>query len=181
MVKMLSAISTTCSTRWVRLRTRFARGVEGGHRQTDQDLIVNIGIGGLTSAQSWHTRGIAPLHFLVISTSGTYRTSTAQTSPKPCRTCQPKKRSSSSRQRRSPPRDDEQRPVSTHLAVVPALTNRPLRSTSSRCRRTQTASQSSVLIRTACSDFWDWVGGRYSMDSADGLSTMIAIGPDALT
>ncbi len=26
--------------------------------------------------------------------------------------------------------------------------------------------------------FWDWVGGRYSMDSAIGLSTMIAIGPD---
>jgi glucose-6-phosphate isomerase len=25
--------------------------------------------------------------------------------------------------------------------------------------------------------FWDWVGGRYSMDSAIGLSTMIAIGP----
>ncbi|MCL2781268.1 MAG: glucose-6-phosphate isomerase [Actinomycetia bacterium] len=27
--------------------------------------------------------------------------------------------------------------------------------------------------------FWDWVGGRYSMDSAIGLSTMIAIGPAA--
>jgi glucose-6-phosphate isomerase len=26
--------------------------------------------------------------------------------------------------------------------------------------------------------FWDWVGGRYSLDSAVGLSTMIAIGPD---
>jgi len=26
--------------------------------------------------------------------------------------------------------------------------------------------------------FWDWVGGRYSMDSAIGLSTMAAIGPD---
>jgi glucose-6-phosphate isomerase len=26
--------------------------------------------------------------------------------------------------------------------------------------------------------FWDWVGGRYSMDSAIGLSTMIALGPD---
>ncbi|MDT4913316.1 MAG: glucose-6-phosphate isomerase [Pseudonocardiales bacterium] len=29
--------------------------------------------------------------------------------------------------------------------------------------------------------FWDWVGGRYSMDSAIGLSTMIAIGPDAFS
>jgi glucose-6-phosphate isomerase len=27
-------------------------------------------------------------------------------------------------------------------------------------------------------EFWDWVGGRYSMTSAIGLSTMIAIGPD---
>ncbi len=29
--------------------------------------------------------------------------------------------------------------------------------------------------------FWDWVGGRYSMDSAIGLSTLIAIGPKAFT
>jgi glucose-6-phosphate isomerase len=30
-------------------------------------------------------------------------------------------------------------------------------------------------------EFWDWVGGRYSMDSAIGLSLMIAIGPDAFS
>jgi glucose-6-phosphate isomerase len=29
--------------------------------------------------------------------------------------------------------------------------------------------------------FWDWVGGRYSMDSAIGLSTMLAIGPENFT
>jgi glucose-6-phosphate isomerase len=29
--------------------------------------------------------------------------------------------------------------------------------------------------------FWDWVGGRYSMDSAIGLTTMLAIGPDHFT
>ena len=29
--------------------------------------------------------------------------------------------------------------------------------------------------------FWDWVGGRYSMDSAIGLATMLAIGPEAFT
>ena len=28
-------------------------------------------------------------------------------------------------------------------------------------------------------EFWDWVGGRYSMDSAIGLSTMLAVGPDS--
>ena len=27
-------------------------------------------------------------------------------------------------------------------------------------------------------EFWDWVGGRYSMESAIGLSTMLAVGPD---
>jgi glucose-6-phosphate isomerase len=27
-------------------------------------------------------------------------------------------------------------------------------------------------------EFWDWVGGRYSMDSAIGLSTMLAVGPE---
>ncbi len=30
-------------------------------------------------------------------------------------------------------------------------------------------------------EFWDWVGGRYSMDSAIGLSTMIAVGPEHFT
>jgi glucose-6-phosphate isomerase len=30
-------------------------------------------------------------------------------------------------------------------------------------------------------EFWDWVGGRYSMDSAIGLSTMLAVGPDNFT
>jgi glucose-6-phosphate isomerase len=30
-------------------------------------------------------------------------------------------------------------------------------------------------------EFWEWVGGRYSMDSAIGLSTMLAIGPDNFT
>jgi glucose-6-phosphate isomerase len=30
-------------------------------------------------------------------------------------------------------------------------------------------------------EFWDWVGGRYSMDSAIGLSTMIAVGPEGFS
>ncbi|TWT91890.1 glucose-6-phosphate isomerase [Neorhodopirellula pilleata] len=30
-------------------------------------------------------------------------------------------------------------------------------------------------------EFWDWVGGRYSMDSAIGLSTMLAIGPEGFS
>ena len=35
-----------------------------------------------------------------------------------------------------------------------------------------------MLFRSNMFGFWDWVGGRYSMDSAIGLSTMIAIGPE---
>jgi glucose-6-phosphate isomerase len=43
---------------------------------------------------------------------------------------------------------------------------------------TNTKLVSSFGIDTAnMFEFWDWVGGRYSMDSAIGLSTMIAIGP----
>src|SRR6202142_1497868 len=44
---------------------------------------------------------------------------------------------------------------------------------------TNTAKVSAFGIDTAnMFGFWDWVGGRYSMDSAIGLSTMLAIGPD---
>src|SRR6202000_2105346 len=44
---------------------------------------------------------------------------------------------------------------------------------------TNAAQGSAVGIDTAnMFGFWDWVGGRYSMDSAIGLSTMIALGPD---
>jgi len=44
---------------------------------------------------------------------------------------------------------------------------------------TNAAEVSSFGIDTAnMFEFWDWVGGRYSMDSAIGLSTMIAIGPE---
>jgi glucose-6-phosphate isomerase len=44
---------------------------------------------------------------------------------------------------------------------------------------TNAAEVSAFGINTAnMFEFWDWVGGRYSMDSAIGLSTMIAIGPE---
>jgi glucose-6-phosphate isomerase len=44
---------------------------------------------------------------------------------------------------------------------------------------TNTAKVSEFGIDTAnMFEFWDWVGGRYSMDSAIGLSTMLAVGPE---
>src|SRR6266478_1212577 len=59
-----------------------------------------------------------------------------------------------------------------------AVTSRRWRSISSPSRRTPRRFMRLALIRPTCSGFWDWVGGRYSMDSAIGLSTMIAIGSD---
>ncbi len=63
------------------------------------------------------------------------------------------------------------------LAVLAARPHR-LQDTSSRSRRTRRRSRSSGSTAPNMFGFWDWVGGRYSMDSAIGLSTMLAIGPE---
>ena len=47
-----------------------------------------------------------------------------------------------------------------------------------RFPRMQRRCRHSESITANMFGFWDWVGGRYSMDSAIGLSTMLAIGPD---
>jgi glucose-6-phosphate isomerase len=58
---------------------------------------------------------------------------------------------------------DDERAVAKHFVAV----------------STNAAEVASFGIDTAnMFGFWDWVGGRYSMDSAIGLSTMLAIGPD---
>ena len=54
----------------------------------------------------------------------------------------------------------------------------PSPSTSSRSRRTPRRSPTFGIDTDNMFGFWDWVGGRYSMDSAIGLTTMIAIGPE---
>ena len=76
-------------------------------------------------------------------------------------------------------RDDDQRPDGPRL--VPGAP----------CTTTQAVAKHFVAVSTNAEEvskfgidtanmfeFWDWVGGRYSMDSAIGLSTMIAVGPD---
>ena len=50
--------------------------------------------------------------------------------------------------------------------------------TSWRCRPTPTKVSAFGIDTANMFGFWDWVGGRYSMDSAIGLSTMIALGAD---
>ncbi len=52
------------------------------------------------------------------------------------------------------------------------------RSTSSRSRPTPAEVAKFGIDPANMFGFWDWVGGRYSMESAIGLSTMLAIGPD---
>ena len=77
-------------------------------------------------------------------------------------------------------RDADQR--ARRARLVPARARRRdarSRGTSSRSRPTPRRSRSSASTPANMFGFWDWVGGRYSMDSAIGLSTMIAIGPDA--
>ena len=61
-------------------------------------------------------------------------------------------------------------------AAAPA--RRPSPSTSWRCRPTPRRSPEFGIDTANMFEFWDWVGGRYSYDSAIGLSLMIAIGPD---
>ena len=51
-------------------------------------------------------------------------------------------------------------------------------STSWRCRPTPRRSTKFGIDTANMFGFWDWVGGRYSYDSAIGLSLMIAIGPE---
>ena len=77
-------------------------------------------------------------------------------------------------------RDDDQRPHAraTGRSRRSAATRRRSPSTSSPSRPTPRRWRSSASTPSNMFGFWDWVGGRYSMDSAIGLSTMLAIGPD---
>ena len=61
-----------------------------------------------------------------------------------------------------------------------AATSRRWPSTSSRCRRTRQKVAKFGIDTANMFEFWDWVGGRYSYDSAIGLSLMIADRPRAV-
>ena len=75
-------------------------------------------------------------------------------------------------------RDAHQRPLGARVAPrAPRRRVRRSPSTSSRCRPTRERVADFGIDTANMFGFWDWVGGRYSMDSAIGLSTMLAIGP----
>ena len=77
-------------------------------------------------------------------------------------------------------RDDDERDDGARrgCSTGSAATRRRSPSTSSPSRRTSRTVAAFGIDTANAFGFWDWVGGRYSMDSAIGLSTMLAIGPD---
>ena len=78
------------------------------------------------------------------------------------------------------PRDDDQRPHAPASGRWrgSAATSRRSRSTSSPSRPMPPGVAEFGIDTENMFGFWDWVGGRYSMDSAIGLSTMLAVGPE---
>ena len=74
--------------------------------------------------------------------------------------------------------DAHQRAQRPRRGASPAsvVTSRRWPSTSSRCRPTATEVAKFGIDTANMFEFWDWVGGRYSYDSAIGLSLMVAIG-----
>ena len=76
-------------------------------------------------------------------------------------------------------RDADQRAHRARLVRrTRSATSRPSRATSSPSRPTPKTSREFGIDTDNMFGFWDWVGGRYSMDSAIGLSTMLAIGAE---
>src|SRR4029453_15555759 len=77
------------------------------------------------------------------------------------------------------PRDDDQRPHGSRLVAGGSRGRRKGGRQALCCGVDKCGGSGEVRHRYSQHvRVWDWVGGRYSMDSAIGLSTMIAIGPD---
>ena len=152
----------------------FAAKVRSGHWQT----VVNIGIGGsdlgpamATAALATHahpeldvrflsnvdgahfreiTRGLDPALTLFVVVSKTFTTTETSTNARTARAWI------------ADAVGDEQ--AASHFAAVTASPNK---------------AQDLGIDADAVFAMWDWVGGRYSLASAVGLSLMIAVGPDA--
>ena len=174
--------STPCSTRWPTSADRVRSGAWKGHTGKRIRNVVNIGIGGsdLGPVMAYEAlrhyseramtfrfvsnvdgtdfaeavRDLDPAETLFIVSSKTFTTLETMTN------------------------------AHTRARLVArgprAATRRPWPSTSSRSRPTPRRCPKFGIDTANMFGFWDWVGGRYSMDSAIGLSTMLAIGPDEL-
>ena len=141
--------------------------------------VVNIGIGGSDLGPAMATEALAPLRRAVDALPVRVQRRRRR---HPRRDARPRPRRDAVHRRVQDvhdARDADQRPHRPRVAGRRgSATRRPSPSTSSPCPRTRTRSPSSASTPANMFGFWDWVGGRYSMDSAIGLSLMIAIGPD---
>ena len=140
---------------------------------------MNIGIGGSDLGPAMALRRAARVQRAGAASAVSSRTSTVPISRRVLRGSTRPRRCSSSRRRRSrrSRRSRTRRSARTLAASTRSATTRS-RSTSSRCRRTPTAVVEFGIDTANMFEFWDWVGGRYSMWSAIGLSLMVAIGPE---
>ena len=170
---------TPCSTRWPTFPTGSASGDWKGHTGKRIRNVINIGIGGsdLGPVMAYEalkyysdramtfrfvsnvdgtdfveaTRDLDPAETLFVVSSKTFTTLETMTNAR------------SARDWLLQGLGGEASAVARHFVAV----------------STNAAKVSEFGIDTAnMFGFWDWVGGRYSMDSAIGLSTMLAIGPE---
>ena len=160
-----------------RISDRVRSGAWKGHTGGKVRNIVNIGIGGsdLGPAMAYEALRITAT---ARSRAGLSRTSTGPISPRPCIDLNPAETlfivssktftTLETLTNASPPR------------LAPGLAQRRKGRGQALCRGlNQRRGGSKFGIDTAnMFEFWDWVGGRYSYDSAIGLSLMLAIGPD---
>ena len=170
---------TRCSTGWPSSPTRSAPAQWLGHTGKPIRNIVNIGIGGsdlgpVMAYEALRHYSAARPHVPLRLQRRRHRLRRGHPRPRPGRDAVHRLV-----QDVHDARDDDER---DHRARLDAR---------ARCEDESAIAKHFVAVSTnadAVSEFgidvmnmfgfWDWVGGRYSMDSAIGLSTMIAIGPD---
>ena len=171
--------STPCSTRWRDFSNRVRSGEWKGHTGKRIRNVINIGIGGsdlgpvmaYEALKHYSDRGMTfrfvsnvdgtdfaeavrdldPAETLFIVSSKTFTTLETMTNAHTARAWS------------LAGLGGDEKSVAKHFVAV----------------STNAAEVAKFGIDTAnMFGFWDWVGGRYSMDSAIGLSTMLAIGPE---
>ena len=173
--------STRSSTRWAASPTGCGAATWTGHTGKRIRAVVNVGIGGSDlGPRDGLPRRCADFSDRSHRRSASSRTSTAPTSGEATRRPRPRRDAVHHRvEDVHHARDDDERAHRARLVRWRARATTPRSpSTSSRCRPTRTRSRSSASTPPNMFGFWDWVGGRYSFDSAIGLSLMVAIGPD---
>ena len=174
------ARSTRCWTGWRDFANRIRSGEWKGYTGKPIRNVVNVGIGGsdlgpgdgVRGAAALHARGTSTFRFVSNVDSTDFVEATRDLD----------RRRDAVHHLLQDVRhagDADQRHLGPGLgASARSATRTRWPSTSSRCRPTPSGSSEFGIDTANMFGFWDWVGGRYSMDSAIGLSTMMAIGPE---